>query len=347
MGRRRQTSQTATAMLTPHLPAELLDHIVDLLHDENDPLKSCCLVSNSWIPRARKHLFARVSFHTVAHLQSWRETFRDPLASPAYYTKSLLINCPYAFAGINTEDCRWISTAVEFEVDAREVNIDEPSAIPFVLFHGFSPAVEVFAATFTSSSTSRILNLVYLFSLLKDLILVTYQPTGDDHRQPAVTQPSNPPAFTGTLGIFPEAGMEHIASQLLSLPNGLHFRELQLYRTRSFDGNDVGGEVSIYPRIPQHFLYIPRYVHSAPALMAMTHFFRRRVIVEFCDRPHESYETQIHYGCALYESPAGLPRYSELSREATSTSSGSQSTRHFSSILRNSHSRNLPTLGTR
>ena len=129
-------------MLTPHLQAELLDHVVDFLHDENDALKSCCLVSNSWIPRARKHLFARVSFHTVAHLQSWRETFRDPLASPAYYTKSLLINCPYAFSGINTEGCRWISTfchAVEFEVDAREVNIDEPSAIPIVMFHGFSP----------------------------------------------------------------------------------------------------------------------------------------------------------------------------------------------------------------
>ena len=157
--------------------------------------------------------------------------FRDPLASPAYYTKSLLINCPYAFSGINTEGCRWISTfchVVEFEVDARKANIDESSAIPFVLFHGFSPAVEVFAATFTPSSTSRILNLVHSFPFLKDLILVTCRPTGDDHGRPAATQPSNPPAFTGTLGIFPEAGMEHIASQLLSLPNGLHFRELQL-----------------------------------------------------------------------------------------------------------------------
>lgn len=60
-------------------------------------------------------------------------------------------------------------------------------------------------------------------------MLVAYRPGGDDHHgQPAATQPSNPPAFTGTLGIFPEEGMEHIASQLLPLPNGLHFRELQL-----------------------------------------------------------------------------------------------------------------------
>ena len=133
-------------MLTPHLQAELLDHVVDFLHDENDALKSCCLVSNSWIPRARKHLFARVSFHTVAHLQSWRETFRDPLASPAYYTKSLLINCPYAFSGINTEGCRWISTfchVVELQTSTSPVRSPSSCFMDSPLQSKFSPRLSL------------------------------------------------------------------------------------------------------------------------------------------------------------------------------------------------------------
>ena len=32
-------------MSSPHLPPEILDYIVDLLHDKSDILGECCLVS--------------------------------------------------------------------------------------------------------------------------------------------------------------------------------------------------------------------------------------------------------------------------------------------------------------
>ena len=61
----------------PHLslPPELLDHVVDNLSLTRDALKTCCLVSESWIPRARKHLFANIEFLTPEHLQSWKNLF--------------------------------------------------------------------------------------------------------------------------------------------------------------------------------------------------------------------------------------------------------------------------------
>ena len=59
----------------PDLPPELLDHIVDFLHDNQTALRNCCLVSKSWIPRARKYLFAAIEFHREETLKSWRETF--------------------------------------------------------------------------------------------------------------------------------------------------------------------------------------------------------------------------------------------------------------------------------
>jgi len=76
-----------------HLPTETLDHVVDLLRDTEYALRNCCLVSKSWIPRTRKHLFANVSFLTDKALESWKEAFPDSSTSPARYTKALFIDC--------------------------------------------------------------------------------------------------------------------------------------------------------------------------------------------------------------------------------------------------------------
>jgi hypothetical protein len=43
-----------------------------------------------------------------------------------------------------------------------------------------------------------------------------------------VVQPSDPPVFTGSLQLLLKGGMEPIARRLLSLPGGIHFRELTL-----------------------------------------------------------------------------------------------------------------------
>ena len=55
--------------------------------------RNCCLVSESWVPRTRKHLFASIRFLTVKNLQSWKKAFPDPSTSPAHYTKTLLTDC--------------------------------------------------------------------------------------------------------------------------------------------------------------------------------------------------------------------------------------------------------------
>ena len=64
---------SATMPCTPLLP-ELLDHIVDFLHDSSDALKSCCLVSKLWAPRTRMHLFACIRFYTAKDLEACRRS---------------------------------------------------------------------------------------------------------------------------------------------------------------------------------------------------------------------------------------------------------------------------------
>ena len=100
------------------LPAELLDHIVDHL-DTICALRSCCLVSKSWIPRARRHLFAKIKFDTRQKLHSWKRTFPDPLTSPACYANTLSIDCFRAVTATDAEAGGWIrgfSRVVHLEV---------------------------------------------------------------------------------------------------------------------------------------------------------------------------------------------------------------------------------------
>lgn len=95
-------------MLNPQLPPEIADHIVDLLRDEPATLKQCCLVSKSWIPRARKHLFGEIEFEHPADVDAWKEVFPDPANSPGYHTHSLFIDCVEVFTTADAEEGGWI-----------------------------------------------------------------------------------------------------------------------------------------------------------------------------------------------------------------------------------------------
>ena len=95
-------------MSNPDLPEELLDHIVDLLHDDSDALQSCCLVAKSWIPRTRKHLFSNVEFLSLNRLEAWEDTFPNPSTSPACYTETLFIRDRWEDDPVDVEEAGWI-----------------------------------------------------------------------------------------------------------------------------------------------------------------------------------------------------------------------------------------------
>ena len=219
-------------MSTPRLPEELLDYVVDFLHNAPDDLKSCCLVSKSWIPRARSHLFAEVRF-SAEGLQSWKNLFPDPSISPACYTETLLIGFPLVVTAADAEEGGWIPTfsrVVSFEIADPGRHVYERVA-SLALFHGFSPVVKSLRVTCIVFQPSPILDLVLSFPLLEDLAFVTHDTNalwGKFDGQPAAIQPSIPPKFTGSLNIALARGMGPFARRLLSLPSGIRFRGLDL-----------------------------------------------------------------------------------------------------------------------
>jgi hypothetical protein len=228
--------------MPPVLPQELLDQAIDLLRDESDALKSCCLVSKSWIPRTRKYLFACVRFSTVASLQSWKTAFPDPSSSPAPYTRYLSIICPPVPTTIHPEDTDWISTfsqVVHLDVDMR--NADPHAAISLVQFHGFSSQLRSLSIymKFLPLSPLQLLDFIMSFPLLENISVDTFRVDGDERDgQLIAVKPSAPPALTGTLRLDVWQGMHPIASPLLSVPNNLHFRKLDLTWHR-------GGDISL------------------------------------------------------------------------------------------------------
>jgi hypothetical protein len=225
-------------MSHPRLPAELLDYVVDHLHDTQDALKNCCLVSKSWVPRTRKHLFAGVWLRTPMHLRLWKRTFPDPSTSPARYTKELLINRPQIVTAADAEPggcIRGFSRVEQLAMGtpATDFNFRQPTT-PLVPFHGFSPAMKSLRLAFLSFPLPQIFNLILSFPLLEDLAVLVFRqawPGSDDDfgvDEMPTAQLSALPVFTGSLELHLLGGMKPFTRRLLSLPGGIHFRELNL-----------------------------------------------------------------------------------------------------------------------
>ena len=236
--RRSQLERLAEATMSdPYLPAETLDHVVDLLHNTRDALRNCSLVSKSWIPRTRKHLFSIIKFPTEASLQSWKKTFPDPSSSPARYTKILTINCTPADAEVG-DWIRAFSRVEHLEVGDQGFLAGGPSSL--IPFYGFSPAIKSLRASFLSPPPPHVFNLVLSFPLLEHLTVIIFfeglaGSADGSNELPTAAQPSGAPMLTGSLDIHLRGGMKPTIRQMLSLPSGIHFRKLTLTWFRKED----------------------------------------------------------------------------------------------------------------
>lgn len=205
----------------PHLPPEIFDHIVDFLHDQNGTLKKCCIVSKSWIPRARKHLFAHIRFKHSADLGARKKAFSDPSKSPAHHTRRLDVT--YLCAVTDGEEGGWIRSFANIEGLTLSAECWGRSGRGLTHFHHISFALTCLYILVISLSSSQVCDLICSFPLLQDLVLID----GDDYEETpgekkGILRSSTSPVLNGTLVIF-QMLMRDITPRLLNLPNGLDF----------------------------------------------------------------------------------------------------------------------------
>ena len=219
-------------MSNPYLLPEIFDYTIDLLRDQPETLKECCLVSKSWIPRTRKHLFAEIRFRSADNLVSWKKTFPDPANSPAYHAHSLFVGCIQIVEEADAEEGGWIqafSSVERLTVNRPWLDFDavEVSLAPF---RRLSRSVKYLRVTSVFLPRS-VFNLIHSLPLLEDLTLIGHDTSVFNNNELDTSPSATPlasPAFTGTLQLLLFQGMMNVARRLVDLPNGLHFRKLSL-----------------------------------------------------------------------------------------------------------------------
>jgi len=205
------------------LPPEILDLIVDHLHDELTALKACCLVSKSWVPRTRNHLFALVEFRAAElPIERWKKNFPDPSNSPAHHTHTLYIHYLPTLTAADTDVGGWIRTFHNVVNLHFERITWESHRSPLVSFHGLSPTIRSLSLTCTSF---EVFDIICSFPLLEDLTLVLMARGAAD----GWTAPLTSPKLTGSLNLIPQTGgIGPAARRLLALPGGLHFAKIRV-----------------------------------------------------------------------------------------------------------------------
>ena len=207
-----------------HLPQEVRDYIVDHFYDDPETLKRCCLISKSWVPRARKHLFSIVTFKS-ADYSKWRKTFPDLMNSPAHHTRTLTVDGALGSA----EEIWWIQSFSRVErliVERTPRAEPQPNVLCLAPFYGLGPSLKSLRVHCTVLRHSQVFDLICSLPLLEDLALRASNV--DDRSCARLPAPTLSPTLTGILKIFVPEDMEIILCSLHSLQGGLHFRKLQL-----------------------------------------------------------------------------------------------------------------------
>ena len=234
-------SLAETAML-PTLPAEILDLIVDHLHDKPITLKSCCLVSKSWVPRARRTLFAQVEFSSIRYpIRSWMKAFPDPRNSPAHHTRDLHFLDHRSITAASAVAPAWVRRFCHIkrlQITAMVPGTSIP--VPLVHLHGLSPTLKFLRIGLLPAPFSSIFNLICSFPLLEDLSLYSEAFEGATD---GWTTPSTSPKLTGSLRMKGEN--RSLVRELLNLPDGLHFSKIRVeWRAQDDDSRTIMDLVS-------------------------------------------------------------------------------------------------------
>jgi hypothetical protein len=210
--------------MSSFLPPEILDLIIDHLHDEPTALKPCCVVSKSWVPRTRRHLFERVEFDgRESSIRSWIKVFPDPSNSPAHHTLSLSIRNSDVVTSASPDAHAWIRSfdhLVKLQVDTLGIDAGRAS---LVQFYRLSPVLRSLYLFNYLIPLSEVFDLVCSFPLLEDLSLpsvpVGLETEGRD-------TPSTSPKLTGSL--YLSGGARSVSRRLLDLPGGLRFSRISM-----------------------------------------------------------------------------------------------------------------------
>ncbi|KAF9645585.1 hypothetical protein BDM02DRAFT_3119989 [Thelephora ganbajun] len=229
--KRPTSAETETIIIPvgPRIPQDIIDEILgclalssgfELTKSLETPLRSCSLVSKSWVPSCRRYLFYTIRF-TARDMAKWLETFPVPKEDPAHYVRKLRLS----FGGCHDvpreffKHTQWFVNVERMVLEGYEFN--HPFKMPlFTRLPQSVTSLEIFALR---------IDLVRVWDVMAQL------PNLDDLRlrgdvvEDGKLWPGLGTAlkakFGGKLELYGEHTDEGVVDILLEVPTGLHFTE--------------------------------------------------------------------------------------------------------------------------
>jgi len=225
----RCSTKTRTA-ITPPIPQEIIDEILG--HLATDPaysavpsLRSCSLVSKSWISPCRRHLFYTATFYASNDLDGWLKAFPVPEGSPAHHVRDLCV-------WIGGDDC--VSEEEFLKYTLWFTNAEKLT----LLGHGIFSPLRVPSSWRLPQSVTSLTIKTNVFTLVDIRDIMAKLPNLDNlllSGRLAVGKVSLELGrglrgrFGGQLQLVDGPADEGAMDMLLEIPTGLRFTNIQIY----------------------------------------------------------------------------------------------------------------------
>lgn len=207
----------------PYLPQEIKDQVIDFLYDDDKTLRSCALVSRSWLRQSQKNLFAEVR---IGHhlLTKWCRHILPGEDGVSSFTRRLEVShrSPRQFEIFMPHISSFKRTEALMISDYDCMDLDNEPYLPIApdKYYGhFGESVRSLHLLYPSESLGALLPLVYLFPHLESLTIEGLMAAGDEHPPPPSPDATSVNVFKGKLHLHLLAGNDmHILSKLAKYP---------------------------------------------------------------------------------------------------------------------------------
>ena len=217
--------------ICPRIPPEIIDEILDHLVADSDSrsLRSCSLVSRSWVQRCRRYLFHTVLFTSI-HTTKWIKTFPLPGQSPAHHVRDLRF-----LSGSYFDAHRGFAEHVPSFKNVEKVSLlgygGWETLCQILSLWRFPQSVTSLVMNAGSINVLQIRNTLAQLPNLNDLSLSgsIIMMSGDGSMRGIGTVLKG--NFGGQLRLLGRHATKDVMNMLLEIPTGLHFTEVDILST--------------------------------------------------------------------------------------------------------------------
>ena len=217
------------AIVIPRIPQEIIDEILDHLATSSNPesLQSCALVSKSWVPSCRRHLF-RTSLFSLENMKRWLEVFPAPEESPAHFVRNLRFTMQGHDRGPDK-----FSECIPWFTSVQTVSLSGYGSVrpPWIsLLWKLPQSVTSLAIDTAMASLVQVRDVIAQLPNLEDLSLSGSFAVVDSRTMVGIGTVLRG-RFGGRLVLLGEHANRDAVDMLLEVPTGLRFTEVRIRGT--------------------------------------------------------------------------------------------------------------------